>query len=345
MRNRGRSLSGGRGAEACHDAAVTNVLVTGGAGFIGSHLCERLLAEGKRVVAVDDLSSGHIANLAESRGYGKRFAFHHMDVRAPGLARLFQAQEPEVVYHLAARREDAANFDAMADASISVMGLLNVFEATAAARARKIVIASTAAIYGDARRFPIKETAAAGARPLTPGAISRRVAGDYARFYERFGGLDHTILVPGSVYGPREVASSGASGGGGVVASLAGALVAAKQPVIHGDGNQTRDFVFIDDTVHAFALAADHGSGRVVNVGTGVETTINSLYRMLCEIVGTRGEPRYGASVAGQARRVALDPALAADSLGWKPWTHLEDGLRETVAFLRSSQTLDRTAR
>src|SRR5262249_14920436 len=166
----------------------------------GSHLCERLLAEGKRVVAVDDLSTGHIANLAESRGYGKRFAFHHMDVRAQGLARLFETQEPEVVYHLAARREDAAKVDAMADASISVMGLLNVFEASVAAKARKIVLASTAAVYGDARRFPIKESAVAASRPLTPGAIARRVTGDYARFYERFGGLDHTILVPGTVY-------------------------------------------------------------------------------------------------------------------------------------------------
>jgi UDP-glucose 4-epimerase len=322
----------GAAAEPCHDSRVTNVLVTGGAGFIGSHLCERLLAEGKRVVAVDDLSTGHIANLAESRGYGKRFAFHHMDVRAPGLGRLLQTQEPEVLYHLAARREDAEKFDAMSDASISVMGLLNVLEACVAAKVRKVVLASTAAIYGDARRFPIKETAAPGARPLTPGAISRRIAGDYARFYERFGGLDHTILVPGSVYGPRQPAGPVS---GGVVASLASAAVAGKPALIHGDGNQTRDFVFIDDTVHAFALGADHGSGRLINVGTGVETTINSLYRMLGEIVGMPAEPRFGASVAGQARRIVLDNTVAGEQLGWKPWTHLEDGLRETVAYLR----------
>ncbi len=312
---------------------MTTVLVTGGAGFIGSHLCDRLLAEGKRVVALDDLSTGHIANLAESRSYGKRFVFHHIDVRAQGLPRLIQSHEPEVVLHLAARREDAGRFDAMADAGLSVMGLLNVLEAAVAAKVRKVVLASTAAIYGDARRLPIKETAAPGSRPLTPGAISRKVSDDYARFYHRFGGLDFTIVVPGAVYGPRQYPADGS----GVVGALAGAMLAGKQPVIHGDGNQTRDFVFIDDTVHAFALAVDHGSGRLVNVGTGVETTINSLYRMLAEITGYKGEPRFGASVAGQARRVALDNTLAGEQLGWKPWTHLEDGLRETVAYLRGA--------
>jgi UDP-glucose 4-epimerase len=309
---------------------VPGVLVTGGAGFIGSHLCDRLLAEGKRVIAIDDLSSGHIANLAEARGYGKRFTFHHMDVRAEGLTRLLQAQEPELVYHLAARREDRS-FDPKGDALVSIMGLLNVLEAAIAAEARKVVIASTAAIYGDARRLPVKESSAQGSRPLTPAAISRKVADDYGRFYQRYGGLDYSLLVFGSVYGPRQYPDDGS----GVVAMLAGPMLGRGAPTIQGDGNQTRDFVFADDAVHALALAADKGSGRLINVGTGVETTINALFRMLADITKYREEPKSAPAVAGQVRRSALDNTLAEEQLGWKPWTHLEDGLRETVAFLR----------
>ena len=193
------------------------------------------------------------------------------------------------------------------------------------------MLASTAAIYGDARRLPIKETAAAGARPLAPDAISRKAGEDYARFYERYGGLDHTTLVLGSVYGPRQYPADGA----GVVASFAGPMLSGRPITIHGDGNQTRDFVFVDDAVHAFSLANERGSGRLINVGTGVETSVNGLVRMLAEITGYEGEPRFAAAIPGQVRRSALDNELAAAELGWKPWTHLEDGLRETVAFLR----------
>jgi UDP-glucose 4-epimerase len=206
-----------------------------------------------------------------------------------------------------------------------------VLEAAGKAGARKVVLASTAAIYGEARRLPIKESSAPGARPLAPDAISRKAGEDYARFYERFGGLDHTTLVLGSVYGPRQYPADGA----GVVASLAGAMISGKPVTIHGDGNQTRDFVFVDDAVHAFALANDRGSGRLLNVGTGVETSVNGLVRMLAEITDSGAEPRFAAAIPGQVRRSVLDNELAASELGWKPWTHLEDGLRETVAFLR----------
>jgi UDP-glucose 4-epimerase len=310
---------------------VTTVLVTGGAGFIGSHLCDRLLAEGKRVVAIDDLSTGHIANLAEARGYGKRFNFHHIDVRADGLSRLVASIEPELVMHLAATREDRTRLNAVADAGVSVMGLLNVLQAAAAAKARKVILASSGGIYGDVRRFPIKETSAAGARPLTPSAIARKAAEDYLRFYQRWQGLDYTVLVLGSIYGPRQYPADGA----GVVATMAGAMLAGQRPVIDGDGNQTRDFVFVDDAVHAFALAADRGSGKMLNIGTGVETSVNGVSRLLADITKFGDEPRFRELPRAQARRIGLDNALAAQELGWKPWTHLEDGLRETVAFLR----------
>lgn len=311
---------------------MTTVVVTGGAGFIGSHVCDRLLAEGRRVVAVDDLSTGHIPNLGEARSYGKSFAFHNLDVRAPGLTRIFGSIEPEVVIHLAARQEHSSRLDPAADVSVALLGLLNVLEASAAAGVRKMVVALPDSIYGDPRRVPVRETSAPGARPLTPAAISAKASEDYLRFYQRYRGLDHTALVLGSVYGPRQYPADGA----GVVANLAGAMLSGEVPAISGDGNQTRDFVFVDDAVHAIALAADRGTGRLVNVGTGLETSVNALYRLLRGIIGYRGDPRFVPAEPGQPRRAALDGSLAEQELGWRPWTHLEDGLRETVAFLRA---------
>jgi len=308
------------------------VLVTGGAGFIGSHLCDRLLAEGRRVVAVDDLSAGHIANLSEARSYGSQFTFHNMDIRAEGLGRIVERHQTQAIVHLASRREDPAKLDPVADAGVSVLGLLNVLEAAAWVGVEKVVFASAAAIYGNARRLPLKETAAPAARPLTPAGMTKKLAEDYLRFYQRFRGVDHTVLVPGCVYGPRQYPADGS----GVVGILAGAMLdpASGPPAVHGDGNQTRDFVFVDDVVHAFSLALERGSGKLINVGTGVETSVVALFRLLADITGYGPEPAFAPGAAGQVRRSALDNALAERELGWKPWTHLEDGLRETVAFL-----------
>jgi UDP-glucose 4-epimerase len=310
---------------------VTSLLVTGGAGFIGSHLCDRLLAEGHRVVAIDDLSSGHLSNIAEARGYGRAFTFYNVDIRAEGLGGLVERHGPEAILHLAALRRPEARLDALVEARVGVMGLLAVLEGAVKARVRKVVFASSAAAYGEVRKLPIKETALVGARPPGPAAISKRVAEDYLRFYRRSRDLDFISLVLGSVYGPRQVPTEDA----GVVAVFAGKMVAGLRPGIFGDGNQTRDFVFIDDAVHALALAIDRGSDTTVNVGTGVETSVNTLYAMLADITSFKGQPVTGPAQPGDVSRLCLDNELAERELGWKPWTHLEDGLRETVAYLR----------
>jgi UDP-glucose 4-epimerase len=310
---------------------VTAYLVTGGAGFIGSHLCDRLLAEGHRVIAVDDLSTGRIANLGEARGYGNEFTFLNMDVRAEGLLPLFERHRPEVVMHVAAQAGVAPSIeDPVHDASVNVMGLLNVLECCVSTGVRKIVFAASGGtLYGEPRRLPVKETASG--RPTSPYGISKKVALDYLTFYERYRGLAYTALALANVYGPRQ----DPTGEAGVVAIFAAQMINGQAPTIHGDGNQTRDYVFVDDTVHAFALAAERGDGRVVNVGTGLETSVNGLFRMLAEITGFAGEPGLGQGRPGDLRRSALDPALASSALGWRPWTHLEDGLGETVAFLK----------
>ena len=312
---------------------MTKVLVTGGAGFIGSHVCDRLLAEGHTVIAVDDLSSGRIANLGECRGYGKDFSFQNLDIRSDAFGPMLARAEPEVVIHLAAQPGVRPSMDdPRHDASINVLGLLNVLEAAVAAKVRKVVFSSSGGtIYGEPRKLPVKEAGASGAKPLSPYGISKKVAEDYLRFYQRYKGLDYTALALANVYGPRQ----DPHGEAGVVAIFARAMLAGTPPVIFGDGDQTRDFVFIDDTSHAFSLALDGGSGRLINIGTALETTVNEIAELLAGVTGFEEAPQRGPKQKGELRRISLDNGLAATQLGWKPWTHIEDGLAETVAYLR----------
>ncbi len=312
---------------------MTTVLVTGGAGFIGSNLADRLLAEDQRVVAVDDLSTGRIANLGEARGYGKAYTFFNMDVRADGLLPLFERHKPEVVFHLAAQAGVRPSLDdPVLDASINLMGTLNVVECAIKVGVRKVIYAASGGtIYGEPRRIPAKESAAQGSHPLSPYGISKKAALDYLAFYQRYRGLDYTACALANVYGPRQ----DPVGEAGVVSIFASKMLAGEAPAIFGDGNQTRDYVFIDDVVHAFVQAIDRGSGKLVNIGTGLETSVNGLYRLLADIIGFDGEPQHGPLPPGELRRIALDISAASSVLAWKPWTHLEDGLAETVAFLK----------
>ena len=312
---------------------MTTVLVTGGAGFIGSHLADRLLAEGHRVISVDDLATGRIANLSEARGYGKEFTFFNMDVRAEGLLSLFERHRPEVVFHLAAQSGVRPSLeDPARDAGINIMGTINVLDCAVASGVKKIVYAASGGtIYGEPKRIPVKESAAQGSHPTSPYGISKKVAVDYLSYYQRYRGLDYTALALGNVYGPRQ----DPHGEAGVIAIFAAKMLAGEACMIFGDGNQTRDYVFIDDVVHGFVRAIDRGSGRLVNIGTGLETSVNALFKQLAETIGYTGEPGTGPLPPGELRRIALDISLAPSAIGWKPWTHLEDGLGETVAFIK----------
>jgi UDP-glucose 4-epimerase len=309
------------------------MLVTGGAGFIGSHLCDRLLAEGHKLVAIDDLSHGRIANLVESRTYGERFTFYNMDIRAQGLRDLFEKHEPEVVMHLAAQMNVRVSVDdPMLDASINVMGLLNVLESATRAGVRKIVFASSGGtIYGDPKKFPIKETVRRGAHPVSPYGISKQVAENYLTFYRDAHGLDWTALALANVYGPRQ----NPLGEAGVISVFAEKMLLNEQPAIFGDGEQTRDYVFVDDVVHAFALASEKGSGGLFNIGTGIETSVNRIFELVASSSRYKGQAEYLPAKEGEVLRSSLDASLAGEKLGWKPWTHLEDGIAETVASLR----------
>ena len=312
---------------------MSTVLVTGGAGFIGSHLADRLLAEGHRVISVDDLTTGRIANLVDARGYGKEFTFFNMDVRADGLLSLFERHRPEVVYHLAAQSGVRPSVDEPGrDASVNIMGTLNVLECAAKVEARKVIYAASGGtIYGEPKRRPAKESAAQGSHPLSPYGISKKVAVDYLSFFQRYRGLDYTALALANVYGPRQ----DPQGEAGVVAIFADKMITRDPVTIFGDGNQTRDFVFIDDAIHAFVQSFERGSGKLVNIGTGLESSVNHVFKTLAEITGYEKDPEFGAAPPGELRRMALDIGAASSSIAWKPWTHLEDGLAETVAFLK----------
>jgi UDP-glucose 4-epimerase len=319
---------------------VSTILVTGGAGFVGSHLCDRLLAGGHKIVALDDLSHGRIANLVEARTYGERFTFYNMDIRAQGLRDLFEKHEPEVVMHLAAQMNVRVSVDdPMLDASINVMGLLNVLESATRAGVRKVVFTSSGGtIYGDPKRFPIKESVRRGAHPVSPYGISKQVGENYLTFYKDAHGLDWTALALANVYGPRQ----NPLGEAGVISVFAEKMLAGEQPFINGDGEQTRDYVFVDDVVHAFALAFDKGSGGLFNIGTGVETSVNQIFKLVASSARYKGKPEHLPAKEGEVLRSALDASLAGEKLGWKPWTHLEDGVAETVAFFRGESSPSR---
>ena len=309
------------------------IVVTGAAGFVGSHVCDRLLAEGRRVIAVDDLSTGRIANLAEARSYGKEFSFEHLDIRADALASLFERHRPEVVMHLAAQSSvNVSSQDPRLDADVNILGTLNVIRSALQAETRKIVYAASGGtVYGEPRRLPVKETGATGGRPLSAYGVSKKAAGEYLALFQRFDGLEHTQLALGNVYGPRQ----DPKGEAGVIAIFAGRMLKGERVTIRGDGNQTRDYVFVADAADAFSRAIDRGSGKLINVGTGLETSVNLLHRMLAGICGVTEDPEFGPLPPGEVRRIALDVGLAERELGWRPWTHLEDGLGETVAFMK----------
>jgi UDP-glucose 4-epimerase len=309
------------------------VLVTGGAGFVGSHLCDRLLTEGHRVVAVDDLATGRRENLADAFEHGEAFAFEEVDVRTESLLDVFTRHQPDVVMHLAAQagvRPSLENPDH--DASVNIMGTLNVLKCASTVGSRKVVYAASGGtLYGEPTSVPVPEPAAEGAHPESPYGISKKVVLEYLSFFSQKRGLDFTALALGNVYGPRQ----DPTGEAGVIAIFASSMLAGKSATIFGDGEQTRDYVFVEDTVEAFVAAMDRASGEIVNIGTGLETSVNTLHAMLADIIGTRSVPAYGPQPEGELRRIALDNTLAASVLGWSPKTDLSSGLARTVEHLR----------
>ncbi|MGH9121316.1 MAG: NAD-dependent epimerase/dehydratase family protein [Acidimicrobiales bacterium] len=310
-------------------------LVTGGAGFIGSHVTDRLLAEGHSVDVIDDLSTGSLTNLAEARrDHRQDFSFHQLDVRSPDLVELMARRKPEVVFHLAAQKDVRVSVaDPVYDADINILGSLRVLEGARVAGTRKVVFASSGGtIYGEveASKLPIKESHPQ--RPLSPYGVAKKSVTDYLWAYREMYNLEFTALALANIYGPRQ----DPEGEAGVVAIFAEKLLAGEPCTIFGDGSQTRDFVFVDDTADAFARAAVKGGGLVVNIGTGVETSVDTLYRTMATEAGVSAAAIRGPARPGELQRNSLDAGRAAIHLNWKPWTSIADGTAAVLDFFRS---------
>ncbi|MFD0900806.1 NAD-dependent epimerase/dehydratase family protein [Actinomadura sediminis] len=298
-------------------------MVTGAAGFIGSHLVDRLLADGHEVVGVDDLSSG--ANVRPD------VEFWELDVADPALVERAAARRPEVVCHLAAQVSVRASVAApLADARTNVLGTANVLEAVRAAGGRKIVFASSCAVYGVPDALPVPPDAEL--RPASPYAASK-VAGEvYAQTYRALHGVDFTALTLANVYGPRQTPE----GEAGVVSIFTDALLGGRPTKVHGDGTQTRDYVYVLDVVDAFARAVDErGGGLRLNVGTGVQTTDRELHTLVAAAAGAPDEPEFAPPRLGDLPAMAIDPGPTRGALGWTPRVSLPDGLAATVAWAR----------
>ena len=303
------------------------ILVTGGAGFIGSHVVDAYLAAGHDVAVVDTLTTGREANVPA----GARL--YRLDIGAPELAEIFERERPEVVNHHAAQASVSVSVnDPAADARTNILGTLNVLEQARRMGARRFIFASTGgALYGEPETIPVREDHPI--RPLSPYGVSKYAGEIYVELYARLHGLSYYILRYANVYGPRQ----DPYGEAGVVAIFTAAMLARRSPTIFGDGGQTRDFVYVEDVANANLLATAYAGVGVAQIATGTETTINDLHRMVASLTDYPEPPRYGPARPGDVYRIALDPGAAGRTLGWSPRLDLEEGLRRTVQWFRAS--------
>jgi len=319
------------------------VLVTGAAGFIGSHLVDRLLAEGEEVFGIDDMSSGQMSNLVDARRSSTgKFKFHRLDITSTALGEHVKRMKPEVVYHLAAQVDVRRSVkDPIHDAMVNVVGTLNLLQVSSRADVRKVVFTSSGGtIYGEPPPdlLPVPETYAFSpeAMPESPYGVSKKVVVDYLRYFRHVKGLEYTVLALANVYGPRQEPASEVGLEGQVVAIFCRKMLDRRPATIYGDGTQTRDFVYVDDVVSALIAARDAGDGELVNVGSGVETSINELFAQLTELTSSRYEPIYAAPRPGELQRIAVDRSKAEELLAWVPTTPLSEGLKHTVAWFKA---------
>jgi UDP-glucose 4-epimerase len=304
------------------------ILVTGGAGFIGSHVVDAYIAAGHDVLVVDDLSTGHRENLnPEAR-------FHQLDIQDARTAELIRAERPEVLnLHAAQMSVRNSVEDPLADARINILGTINLLEAARQTGVRRVLfVSSGGAVYGEQETFPAPESHTTN--PLSPYGVSKRAGELYAFFYQAEYQLPFVALRYANVYGPRQ----DPHGEAGVVAIFSGRMLQNEPVIINGDGRQTRDYVFVGDVARANLLALERDVRGPFNIGTGVETDVNRLAEILLAASGSRSKVTHGPPKAGEQRRSVVDHRRATAELGWRPEVSLEDGLKQTVEWFRTKR-------
>jgi UDP-glucose 4-epimerase len=313
-------------------------LVTGAAGFIGSTLVDRLLAEGHQVVGVDNFSTGVAANLDAATGLNaagnSRLTVVNVDVQAPELTDVVAGANPDVIFHLAAHVDLRSSVgDPEFDARANILGTINLCEASRRVGVKRIVYAASGGSrYGSPAHLPVNETAPVG--PLSPHAVAKLAGELYLGAYAEMYGMAPICLALANVYGPRQ----SPRGEAGVISIFGSGLITGRPVTIYGDGTSTRDYVYVGDVVDAFVCAAEAPLSVVgtYNVGTGKQTTVADVYRMVALVLDETAPPEYGSARTGDLHAIALDARRSEADLGWRPAVNLFEGIQRTVAWLRA---------
>jgi len=313
------------------------VLVTGGAGFIGSALVDQLVKRGDQVLVIDNFSTGSEKNLEEAKNTSvEDLVIENCDIRNSETTKLIADYKPSIIFHLAAQVDVRASVeDPLTDLETNLVGLIRVLEGGRKAESRKIVFASSGGtIYGEpeAKQLPLNEDTPWN--PLSPYGVSKLAGGLYVNTYSSLHGLKGTTLALSNVYGPRQ----DPHGEAGVVAIFAGKLLEREPCTIYGTGMQTRDFIYVEDVASAFVASIENGDGKLFNIGTGTETSIQHLYKEMALAVGIDIDPGKEAGRSGEIERSSLDPSLAGKILGWEPTTNLRDGIHSTLEWFESKK-------
>lgn len=301
------------------------ILVTGGAGFIGSNVADGFIRKGHKVAIIDNLSTGLKSNV------NRKARFYKVDIRSAAIDKIFEKTKPDILCHYAAQidvRKSAA--DPIFDAEVNIVGSLNLLNSCVKHKVKKVIFASTGgAIYGEQDYFPADERHPAN--PLSPYGVTKLTIEKYLHFYRETYGIESVSLRYANVYGPRQ----NPFGEAGVVAIFTERLLTDKEAVINGDGTQTRDFVFVDDVVESNLLALDYPKSDIFNIGTSIETDINSIFSLLKKITGSKQKEGHHPPKSGEPQRSVLDFSKAERLLKWKPRYSLPDGIARTVEYFQ----------